>query len=78
MLISKMLFKRKLLGLSQGDVADAVGIGRDYYSRIETGARSTSINNYIKIADRLGMTDAELGGMIREAAENRETLVQGR
>lgn len=76
MLISKMLFKRKLLGLSQGDVADAVGIARDYYCRIETGARSTNISMYTKIADKLGMSDAELGEMIREAAENRETLVQ--
>ena len=75
MLLTKMLFKRKLLGFSQGDVADAVGIARDYYCRIETGARSTSINNYIKIANKLGMTDAELGEMIREAAENRKDLV---
>lgn len=76
MLISKMLFKRKILGLSQGQVADDIGMSREYYCRIEKGVRSTSINNYVKIADRLGMTDAELGAMIREAGENRETLVQ--
>ena len=77
MLISKMCFKRKLLGLTQGHVADDIGISRDYYCRIEKGVRSTSINNYVKIADSLGMTDAELGGMIREAAENRKDLVSG-
>lgn len=43
--------RRKLLGYSQQDVAEKVGIDRSYYSKIESGLAPS-----VRVAQRLGET----------------------
>lgn len=50
LMINKILIeRRKLLGYSQQDVADKVGIDRSYYSKIETGLAPS-----VKVAKSIG------------------------
>lgn len=44
-----LLQRRKLLGYSQQDVADLIGIDRSYYSKIENGLTPS-----VKVAKALG------------------------
>lgn len=44
-----LLERRKLLGYSQQDVADLVGIDRSYYSKVETG-----LSPSVKVAKSIG------------------------
>lgn len=46
---------RKDRGLTQGDVAEILGITRDYYQRIESGARSPTLSVLNAFCERLGM-----------------------
>jgi transcriptional regulator with XRE-family HTH domain len=45
--------RRKELGMSQQEVADAAGIGRSTYTRIENGTRNPSWPVMYKIAEVL-------------------------
>jgi len=44
-----LIDRRKELGMSQRNVAEAVGIDRSFYSRIETGSRSINVEKAWKI-----------------------------
>lgn len=44
---------RKSRELNQKDIANSVGITREYYSMIESGARRPSVDNAKKIAEVL-------------------------
>ena len=46
---SLLVQRRKLLGYSQQDVADLIGIDRSYYSKIENGLTPS-----VKVAKALG------------------------
>lgn len=50
--------RRKALNLSQQDVANAIGISRQYYNAIENGIRQKrmDITLVVKIATTLNMT----------------------
>lgn len=51
-MVTKLLIeRRKLLGYSQQDVADKVGIDRSYYSKIESGLAPS-----VKVAQSIGET----------------------
>ena len=54
-MITKLLIeRRKLLGYSQQDVADKVGIDRSYYSKIESGL-APSVRVAQKFGEALGI-----------------------
>jgi transcriptional regulator with XRE-family HTH domain len=46
-----LISKRKALGMSQRDVAKALGISQSYYAHIERGSRDPGFRLAIKIAD---------------------------
>ena len=47
---------RKLLHMTQSELAEAVDLTEPYISRIETGVRSGSLDAYVRIAAALGVT----------------------
>lgn len=53
-----LIKRRKTLNLSQQDVANAIGISRQYYNAIENGTRQKrmDITLVVKIATTLNMT----------------------
>jgi putative transcriptional regulator len=51
--IDKLRNERRAKRLSQQQIADAVGIARQAYVRIESGKHSTSIDMIERIADAL-------------------------
>lgn len=67
---TKLVFKRKMLGLSQQKVADGAGITRAYYASIETGRRNPTTKIWASLSQVLGITDEELGEMIRLDQDN--------
>lgn len=59
----RVLLRRKVRGLTQGELAKQVGISRNYVSLIERGeARNVSVNVLQGLAIALGATPAELRG----------------
>lgn len=48
-----MKYRRKKLGLTQGQLAEKVGISSSFITEIEIGRKSPSFNNISKIADAL-------------------------
>lgn len=51
MITEILVERRKLLGYSQQDVAEKVGIDRSYYSKIESGLAPS-----VKVAQKIGAT----------------------
>ncbi len=45
---------RKELGLTQQDVANKIGLDRTVITKIETGARNTTLNSLILFAEGMG------------------------
>jgi len=59
---------RRVLGISQGELAERAGISRNYVSLIERGeASNLSINVLNNLAASLGVTPADLTGEAQEA-----------
>lgn len=54
---------REKAGLSQAEVADAIGVARPTYSNYERGVREPYVPMIQKIAEVLGMTGDELLGL---------------
>lgn len=59
---AKIVYYRRLRGLKQEQLAEAVGITPQYLSRIENGGYSKSISlmTLMRIADKLGVTMSDL------------------
>lgn len=57
---SKLLIARKEVGLTQEQVASAIGIDRSAYSRIENGIQKPSVDVALKIAILLGKKVEEI------------------
>lgn len=51
---SKLVSARKAAGKLQQQIADEVGISRAYYTNVETGDRTPSLNVAVKIAEAVG------------------------
>lgn len=51
---------------SQDDFADAIGVSRNYYSRVETGKLSGNVAFWKKLQDRFGVSDGDIWRMIKE------------
>lgn len=51
--------RRKRLGLSQGDVADVVGVNRRVIGELERGKPSVQLNIALRVAEAVGF-DVEL------------------
>ncbi len=47
---------RQLAGLTQSDLADAIGCSVEHISRIETGRRTISVDNLVRIARLFGLS----------------------
>lgn len=56
----KLLEARKLVGMTQQDIANASGIQRSYYGLIETGQRNPTLSIATKIASVLDMNVADI------------------
>lgn len=57
---SRLLFYRKRRGLTQGSLADLVGIKREALSMLENGKRNLGVNLAKKIAPALGVDYKDL------------------
>lgn len=55
--------RRKVLGMTQAEVAEASGIARSHYTRLESGTRTATLGTLEKIGECLGMTYGELFGV---------------
>lgn len=49
-----LLEKRKKKNLTQEEMADLLGISRQYYNALENGSRTPSIDMAKKMAEKLG------------------------
>lgn len=65
---------RKAKGMTQKDVADAVGISQAYYNQIENGKRGgrMMIDIFAKLASALGLTLGEMMSAEQNWKEARE------
>ncbi len=61
--------RRKSLGLTQGELAEAVGIEQESMSRIETGIITTSLSRLLSLADAL---DCSLETLLRPASNRQQ------
>lgn len=48
--------QRKLMGMTQKDVAEKVGISLPFYGHIERGTRKASLETMVSIANALGVS----------------------
>ena len=60
---------RKVLELTQEDVAELIGISGEFYARIERGQAMPSITTFAKMVNVLQMSADELLGLTEPAAE---------
>jgi transcriptional regulator with XRE-family HTH domain len=51
---------RRLLGLTQSQLADRAGIARETLSRLENGEGGVSLENVLRVLRALGITDGVL------------------
>lgn len=56
--------RRKRLGLSQGDVADVVGVNRRVIGELERGKPTVQLNIALRVAEAVGF-DVELRERLR-------------
>ena len=55
-----------MAGLSQREIAEKIGIGRQYYCNIENGRQNTTLVTLEKIAGAIGCKAADLLGDHKE------------
>lgn len=75
----KIADKRKLLGLTQLELAEKIDSSCNYVSNIENGYKSASLVFYIKVANELNLSldylfSEELPKMDTEIANNKELM----
>ncbi len=63
---NKLKQQRRVLKLTQSDVAEKVGICRTYYTEIENGNRYCTIKLWLKIGEVLNIPENELMSYIKE------------
>ena len=51
---------------SQDEFADAIGVSRNYYNRVETGKLSGNVAFWTKLQERFGVSDGDIWRMIKE------------
>ncbi len=54
--------RRKVLDLSQEEMASRCGLHRTYYGSVERGERNVALQNIVRIADALEIDPSELVG----------------
>ena len=64
--MSNMKYYRLMAGLSQREIAEKIGIGRQYYCNIENGRQNTTLVTLEKIARAIGCKAADLLGDHKE------------
>ena len=64
--MSNMKYYRLMAGLSQREIAEKIGIGRQYYCNIENGRQNTTLVTLEKIAGAIGCKAADLLGEHKE------------
>ncbi|WP_426560401.1 helix-turn-helix domain-containing protein [Angustibacter sp. McL0619] len=64
-LATQVKHAREAAGVSQEDVALAIGVSQPTYSRIEQGSRPLKGDELILLADRLGVRVAAITGVLR-------------
>jgi transcriptional regulator with XRE-family HTH domain len=61
--------RRKSLGLTQGELAETVGIEQESMSRIETGMITPSLSRLLSLADAL---DCSIETLLRPASDRKQ------
>lgn len=69
MIRARLKRKRKDKGLTQGEVAQRVGIHRGYYTNIENGKRRCSVDTWLRIANCLEIPKEEIVFYIEEGLQ---------
>jgi transcriptional regulator with XRE-family HTH domain len=64
--------RRKVLGLTQGDLAERVNIEQESMSRIETGSITPSLGRLVSLADAL---DCPVEALLRPASHRKQDQV---
>lgn len=64
---------RKLRGLTQGELADHIGVSRPQFSNLERGATDTSLRSLVCLAQALGCTTDYLLGLSDSPFANIQT-----
>lgn len=59
---------RRLAGLTQAELAHAVGRSQSTVAAWETGQATPSIRLLVAVANRYGLSDADLGRLLRSLA----------
>ncbi|WEX76659.1 helix-turn-helix transcriptional regulator [Sinorhizobium numidicum] len=71
-LVALLIEKRKTAGLTQDDLARAVGEHQSFVARLESGQRRIDVIEYIALAEVMGFDAAEaLKQLISEVAEEK-------
>ena len=52
---SPLAFWRKRAGLTQGSLADKIGVTQNYLSEVEAGKRAGPVNLWLKLSSALGL-----------------------
>lgn len=67
---------RKSLGVSQGELADRVGMSRPYLAQIENGTRNMTTTKQVAIAEALGVDPGKLVDFTAPDPSDEDYLLQ--
>lgn len=67
---------RKALGISQGELADRVGMSRPYLAQIENGTRNLTTSRQVALAEGLGVDPSELVDFSAPSQSDEEYMLQ--
>ena len=65
-LVSSLRRRREVLGLTQSDVARALGWKQQTYAAVEGGTRRLDILEFVAVGEQLSLTADELLSLVRD------------
>lgn len=70
--VKRLKAERIAKGLTQQDLADALGVTRSWYAMKENGKRKLSLEEFSKILDALGYNESDVHIFFKLNVANRE------